>query len=72
MGGNRCEGSKSVEKMVRKHEEINAWAKKLLEKAHASYENQSNESQRHIKFSTSDLVWLNIWNFLKMLKALVN
>jgi hypothetical protein len=35
-----------------------------LEKAHASYEKQSNETQRHIKFNISDLVWLNIWNFL--------
>ncbi len=64
MGGNHCEGRKNVEKMVRKYEELNARAKKLLEKAHASYEKQSNETQRHIKFNISDLVWLNIWNFL--------
>ncbi len=34
------------------------------EKAHASYEKQSNEIQRHIKFNINDLVQLNIWNFL--------
>ncbi len=56
MRGNHCEGRKSVEKMVRKHEKLNAQAKKILEKAHASYEKQSNETQRHIKFNINDLV----------------
>jgi hypothetical protein len=36
--------------MAKEHEERKAWAIKLLEKAHASYEKQANKSRRHIKF----------------------
>jgi hypothetical protein len=47
MWGVHCEGNKNVEKMVRKCEDLNVHANKLLEKAHASYE---NKIQRHIEF----------------------
>jgi hypothetical protein len=36
--------------MVRKREDLNVHANKLLEKVHASYEEQANKIQRHIEF----------------------
>ncbi len=50
MWRDHCEGSKNVEKMVRKREDLNVHANKLLEKVHASYEEQANKIQRHIEF----------------------
>lgn len=43
MWKNHCEGSKNVEKMVRKRKDLHVHANKFLEKAHASYEEQTNK-----------------------------
>lgn len=44
------EGDDEAKKMAKEYEERKAWAIKLLEKTHASYEKQANKLPRHIEF----------------------
>ncbi len=57
--------------MAKECEEKKALAIRLFKKAQASSKNQTNKSQKHIKFEVGDLLWLNIKDF-NILETLAN
>jgi recombinational DNA repair protein RecT len=61
----RKDHSKEVVEMVKGHEKLYTWTKKLLELAQKQYEKHTNKIWRHVEFEfeVGQYMWMNIQDF---------